>query len=152
MKTMVYKIEDEELERDITVIINRVGVISDLQNLIENHNAGPESEYPSVGRTDINGNTLTQEARNADLLEIQNVIGLMTDEEGFIEKLTEIVQSQPRKKNSSLAKGRVQNVFQFDSFGSYWEDSYGTNTPAIRARAKDDYEMEIVYEEYIVKY
>ena len=152
MQTAVYKIEDETLGKEITVIINRPVIIRDLQNLIENHNSGPESEYPSVGRTDVNDHTVTQEARDADLLEIQNVIGLMTDEEGLIAKLKEFVDNQPRKKNDSFAKGRVQNLFQFDSFGSYWEDSYGTNTPAIRARATSDYEMEIRYEEYIVKY
>ncbi len=152
MEQQTYNIEDEKLGKEIVVIVNRRAIISDIQHLVECHKAGPDSEYPQVGRVDINGTEVTQEWRDKDLLEIQDFITKLTDEDKFDAFLKEAIAQQPRKKNGSFAKGRVNNIAMFDSFGSYWEDSYGTNTPAIRTRAKDDYTMEIVYEEFVVKY
>ena len=152
MEQQIYKIEDEKLGKDITVIVHRRSIISAINNLVENHKAGPDSEYPQVGRVDIIGTEITQEWRDKDLLEIQDYITNLTDEDKFNALIKNAIEQQPKKKNGSFAKGRVNNIAMFDSFGAYWEDSYGTNTPAIRARAKDDYTMEIVYEEFVVKY
>ena len=152
MEQQIYNIEDEKLGKEIVVVVHRRSIISAINNLVEDHKASPESEYPQVGRVDVNGKEVTQGERNKDLLLIQDCITDLTDERSFQAFIRKAIEQQPRKKNGSFAKGRVNNIVTFDSFGSYWEDSYGTNTPAIRARAKDDYTMEIVYEEFIVKY
>lgn len=152
MEQTKYTIEDEKLGKEIVVIVNRRSIINDINHLVECHKAGPESEYPQVGYKDINGTEVTQDWRNEDLMDIQKWITKLTDEEEFKSLLIKVVEDQPRKKNGSFGKGRVNNLVLFNSFGAYWEDSYGTNTPSIRARAKDDYTVEIVYEEFVVKY
>lgn len=56
-----------------------------------------------------------------------------------------------RKKNGTLAKGRVLTLATFPSYGHYWEDSYGFNTPQIRIKNFSDDTAVLDFGTYIIK-
>lgn len=152
MQTVV--IHDESLGKDFTVVVCSTAIVMALTNLAEANEDPDGGDYPVVGSNDrYCGDTITQESRDSDIKRINELIAIFKEPE-LTEKFVKehVHPSQPTKKNGSYAKNRVSNHAYFPSFGVYWEDHYGDNTPAIRCRSKNDYEAVLLYEEYIVKY
>lgn len=143
-------VHDESLGKDFTITVHGSQIVEQLTYMID-----PENEdYPAVGsEIEYTGGKVEQEDRDADIARIQELLAIFKEPELTEKYVREVVHpAQPTKKNGSYAKNRVNNHAQFDSFGVYWEDSYGSNTPAIRCRSFGDYEATLSHEHFVVKY
>ena len=158
METVFTK-HDDSLGKDFKVTFHPDAMISKLKMYIDLGTVdedGDCDEYP-LGKDEYGGET-TQADRDADIKVMNELIDLLENCDGtfmpdqLVAKLVDIIETQPKKKNGSFSKGRVNDVHTFHSFGHYWEDSYGTNTPAIRVRSNSDYECTLGVEEYVIKY
>lgn len=147
-------IHDEALGKDFTIKVYVTAILNNLHEL-RAANLDPDGgDYPVVGSADsYTGRQLTQEERDGDLVRIEELLDIFEEPESTEKFVREVVfPNQPKKKNGSFAKGRVNDHALFSSFGVYWEDHYGDNTPALRSRSQGDYEATLSMEEYIVKY
>lgn len=148
MQTVV--VHDESLGKDFTIKVYGSDIVRELQDLLDPNN----EDNPAVGsEKEYTGGQVTQSDRDIDLKRIEELIAIFKEPElteAFVHNT--VHPAQPTKKNGSYSKGRVSNHAQFDSFGVYWEDSYGDNTPAIRCRSTSDYEATLALEHYVVKY
>lgn len=154
--TTLFTVDDPSLGKTFSLHINRSSIIEDLKHYIASatDDESGDSEYP-LGDNWC-GHEITQEMRDEDNKKMLELIALFEAEEGELvdkrlELFVQLIEKQPKKKNGSFAKSRVNTVVLFSSFGHYWEDSYGTNTPALRIRTKDDYEAILSIEEYVVR-
>lgn len=157
--TTVFTKYDESLGKNFNLHYDRLHIVAQLEEFIElgavDEN-GECDEYP-IGTNDY-GAEITLEDRNADIARMKEIIHLFRErdeneaDDDLDEFLVGLINAHPTKKNGSFAKGRVNNVSQFDAFGIYWEDSYGTYTPALRVRSTGDYDCSLLVESYVVKY
>jgi hypothetical protein len=58
---------------------------------------------------------------------------------------TEIINSLPKKKNGTFAKGRVKVLHRARSLSQLWEDSYGYAAPEVRIKVRGDLEAYVEF-------
>lgn len=149
----VITIHDESIGKDFTINVYASAIVERLKQLKTANEEGWD-DYPTVGSiSDHTSNEVTQAERDEDITRIDELLAIFENPEATEKYIrNEVFPYQPRKKDHSFAKGRVYNMSTFDSFGVYWEDSYGANTPALRMRSIGDYTATFAYEEYVIKY
>lgn len=104
-------------------------------NHFEPENPEEEDDEYSITRCEIGYDEHpTQEQRDADKAELKALLDDIA-ENGWMKHFIKM----PRKKNNSLYKNRVQQLWRGDTFGHFWEESYGCNAPEISLKALDDY-------------
>lgn len=103
----------------------------------------PDEEYQLGScEKDTSGTRFTQEERDANIQELKDLIDSIQSD-GY----KTIFLQCPRKKNGSLAKNRVTQLWRGHTFQHYWEDSYGFNAPEISVKNIGDYKavLELTY-------
>jgi hypothetical protein len=96
---------------------------------------------------DGHGGRFTLEERMADIEDLKRVLESI-DNGGFMPVFLKL----PRKKNNSLAKGRVVQLWRGTTFQHYWEDSYGFNAPELSLKSFDDYKARLELTSRVVGY
>jgi hypothetical protein len=96
---------------------------------------------------DTDGSHFTQEERDADLADLQAIVDDI-NANGWMPQFLKM----PRKKDGSLAKGRVTRLWRGETFQRYWEDSYGFNAPELSIKSLDDYSAVLEFTNRTVGY
>lgn len=138
--------------KPFNLVANKERVARELQEFIDVEDSG-DDEYAlaccqMVGHHDTSP---TLEERQADKEELKNYLSLLT-EEGNDAYWNELLDKLDRKKNGTLAKSRVYTLFIANSFGNFWEDSYGWNVPQLRIKNLADDTAELSFDSFIVGY
>lgn len=138
--------------KPFSLVANKEKIARELQEFIDVQDSG-DDEYSlvccqMVGHHDVNP---TLGERLADKEELNNYLTLLT-EEGNESYWDEVLDKLDRKKNGTLAKNRVYTLLIANSFGNYWEDSYGWNVPQLRIKNIADDTAELVFDSFIIGY
>jgi hypothetical protein len=96
---------------------------------------------------DTDRGRFTQAERDANLAELQAIVDDI-QKNGWMPQFLNV----PRKKDGSLAKGRVTRLWRGYTFQRYWEDSYGFNAPELSMKSLDDYAAVLEYTSRVVGY
>ena len=93
----------------------------------------------------VNERQSTEDDRFRELVEVSSYF-----DENF--DWTEIINSLPRKKNETFAKGRVKVLHRARSFSQLWEDSYGYAAPEVRIKVRGDLEAYVEFGWFVEKW
>lgn len=95
-----------------------------------------------AGRREYEQGAVTKEDRNEDRKNLQEALDSIENPE----KLKELLDRIPRKKNGTFAIGRRIDLWAGVSFSHYWEDSYKWAGPILYLKTVSDHRAELLFE------
>lgn len=148
METIVSYVDEKG--KPFNLVADKVRLFRELQELIDVEDDG-DDEY-SLACSDLvhSDERPTPEQRLKDKEELKNYLALLQLGDESYWKV--ILDKLDRKKNGTLAKNRVYTLFIANTFGNFWEDSYGWNVPQLRIKNTADDTAELSIDSYIVGY
>jgi hypothetical protein len=147
MKTVIAQYVDEK-GQPFQLVGNLESLRTWIQDWLDTNDTDPDEEY-SIHSVDLNGvrdERPTEEDRAGDKAKMKTFLDL--DNDYWMDKL----KSAVKKKNGTLAKGRVQTLYVSNTFTHYWEDSYAWNGPQIRIQNLSDDTAELQFGNYKTNY
>lgn len=148
METIVSYVDEKG--KPFNLVADKVRLFRELQELIDVEDDG-DDDY-SLACSDLvhSDERPTPEQRLKDKQELKNYLTLLESGDESYWKV--ILDKLDRKKNGTLAKNRVYTLFIANTFGNFWEDSYGWNVPQLRIKNTADDTAELSIDSYIVGY